>query len=278
MDGASSSGGGQLRDVLPNLSKSKFYDQAKQLPPPGDPASASTSKSSGPVNYSALLVNPKQKGNPLLKHITNVAWQYEEGIAADYQPTRTAGILFLSMQYHNLNPEYLHERIKGISNMYDLRVLLVQVDFANSEPLLRTLNRICLLAQMTLVLAWSAEQAGKVVETYKMYENKPPDMIMERNADEPYFQMVKALCCVPSVNRADAVTLLSVFGSLEKIAKAPLEKLELCPGFGPAKAERLWRALRKPFLRLGVTQEDALKAAEEEEGDDEEEDLNDYDG
>ncbi|XP_059480241.1 DNA excision repair protein ERCC-1-like isoform X2 [Neocloeon triangulifer] len=275
MDPSSSSGSGQLRDVLPNTSKSKFYRPDKLLPTPDSKTEGPSSSSKGPVSFVPLLVNPRQRGNPLLKHVTNVAWQFDDGIAADYVTSRTAGILFLSLCYHNLNPEYIHDRIKNIANNYDLRVLLVQVDFANSEPVLRTLNRICLLAQMTLMLAWSAEQAGKIVETYKMYENKPPDMIMERNDDEPYYQLVKALCCIPSVNRADAITLLSVFGSLEKIVKAPLEQLELCPGIGPAKAERLWRALRKPFLRQGVTQADALRVEEELGVDEEEEDLND---
>ena len=35
------------------------------------------------------------------------------------------------------------------------------------------------------MLAWSAEEAGKIVETYKAYENKPPDMIMERSDTAP---------------------------------------------------------------------------------------------
>jgi hypothetical protein len=30
------------------------------------------------------------------------------------------------------------------------------------------------------MLAWNAVEAGKILETYKLYENKPPDMIMEK--------------------------------------------------------------------------------------------------
>lgn len=36
------------------------------------------------------------------------------------------------------------------------------------------------------MLAWSAEEAGKIIETYKAYENKPPDMIMERSDTAPH--------------------------------------------------------------------------------------------
>jgi DNA excision repair protein ERCC-1 len=276
------SGSGQLSGVLPNISKSKFYDKEKLLPKPSEevgPGPSSTSsqptavKSAG--GFAPILVNPRQRGNPLIKHITNVAWQFEENIVADYVTSRTAGILFLSLRYHNLNPEYIHDRIKLLGKNYDLRVLLVQIDFPNCEPVLKQLNKICMLAQMTLMLAWNAEDAGKIVETYKRFENKPADMIMEKNEEDPYYQVVKVLCCVPSVNRADAITLLSVFGSLEKIVKASIEKLELCPGIGPSKAENLYRALHKPFLRQGVTQLDAEKAEELDDvtGDDFEEDL-----
>jgi DNA excision repair protein ERCC-1 len=36
------------------------------------------------------------------------------------------------------------------------------------------------------MLAWSAEEAGRIVETYKIFENKPPDMIMEKQEGSPY--------------------------------------------------------------------------------------------
>ena len=61
------------------------------------------------------------------------------------------------------------------------------------EPLhsLKHLTRICILADLTLMLAWSAEEAGKIIETYKAYENKPPDMIMERSDTAPHQKVNK---------------------------------------------------------------------------------------
>lgn len=35
------------------------------------------------------------------------------------------------------------------------------------------------------MLAWSPEDAAKIIETYKIYENKPPDLIMERTDTNP---------------------------------------------------------------------------------------------
>ena len=78
-------------------------------------------------NYS-LLVNPKQRGNPILRSITNVPWEYED-IVPDYQMGATSCALFLSLRYHNLNPDYIHERLKLLGKNFELRVLLVQVCF-----------------------------------------------------------------------------------------------------------------------------------------------------
>lgn len=43
---------------------------------------------------------------------------------------------------------------------------------------------------MTIMLAWSAEDAGKIIETYKRYETKPPDDIMERSNTAPYQKVI----------------------------------------------------------------------------------------
>jgi hypothetical protein len=37
---------------------------------------------------------------------------------------------------------------------------------------------MCLLADLTLLLSWDAQEAGKIIETYKVFEHKPPDLIM----------------------------------------------------------------------------------------------------
>lgn len=75
-----------------------------------------------------ILVNPKQRGNPLLKSIANVPWEFDDSIIPDYVVGATAGILFLSLRYHQLNPDYIHNRLKEMGKRFELRILLVQVD------------------------------------------------------------------------------------------------------------------------------------------------------
>ncbi|XP_034244079.1 DNA excision repair protein ERCC-1 isoform X2 [Thrips palmi] len=212
----------------------------------GTPSSSSPVKSH---NSHALLVNMKQRGNPALKAVSNVPWEYDESILADYVMSPSSCALFLSIRYHNLNPDYIHDRLKLLGHRYQLRVLLVQVDTPEPHHALKHLTRICILANLTLVLAWSAEEAGRILETYKIFEHKPPDLIMERKESDPHAKLVNALTSIRSVNKTDASTLLTTFGSLKRLATAPKDTLGLCPGLGPQKANRLYNVLHQPFLK-----------------------------
>ena len=196
----------------------------------------------------SIIVSSRQRGNPILKSIRLVPWEFSDTIIPDYIVGAKAGALYLSLRYHNLNPEYIHERLKTFTG-FELRILLVQVDISEPHHALKQLMRICILSELTLMLAWSQEEAGKILESYKVFENKPPDMIMEKANPDPHSRLVDALTSVKSVNKTDAMTLISVFGSLEKIVNASIEDLTLCPGFGPHKAQKLHKALNQTFKR-----------------------------
>lgn len=65
----------------------------------------------------------------------------------------------------------------------------IQVDFEDPHRVLKHLVRVCLVCDLTLMLAWNAHEAGKIIETYKIYENKPPDLIMERQESDVKIQV-----------------------------------------------------------------------------------------
>ncbi|CAA9997701.1 unnamed protein product [Nesidiocoris tenuis] len=196
-----------------------------------------------------LLVNPKQRGNALLKYLTGVIWEYDDSILPDYVMGRTTAALFLSLAYHNLKQDYINQRIKQLGKLYDLRVLLVQVDMPDPHHNLKHLTRICLLTDMTLMLAWSPEEAAKILQVYKQFEHKPPDMIMEKRESDMRIKLMSALTSIRSINKTDAATLLNNYGSLENIMNTTAHSLALCPGLGQQKANRLYNALHTPFLK-----------------------------
>eukprot|EP00088_Acartia_fossae_P014342 TRINITY_DN1766_c0_g1_i4.p1 TRINITY_DN1766_c0_g1~~TRINITY_DN1766_c0_g1_i4.p1 ORF type:complete len:234 (-),score=46.58 TRINITY_DN1766_c0_g1_i4:58-759(-) len=203
-----------------------------------------------PLSVSTIQVNPCQRGNPILKEIRNVPWEFVEGIVPDYILGSHCVALFLSLRYFNLHPDYIHDRLKALGSGTKLRVLLVLIDQKDPHHALNKLMRICILSELTLMLAWNNLEAGKILETYKLYENKPPDMIMEKAGTHVHEKIIEALTTVKSVSKTDATTLLGVFGSLENILEASIDDLSSCPGFGPHKASRLHKVLTENFKRL----------------------------
>ncbi|XP_065520478.1 DNA excision repair protein ERCC-1 [Lathamus discolor] len=197
---------------------------------------------------SSIVVSPRQRGNPVLRFIRNVPWEYGD-VVADYVLGQSSCALFLSLRYHHLHPDYIHQRLRELGRGFVLRVLLLQVDVKDPQRALKDLAKICVLSDCTLLLAWSPEEAARYLETYKAFEQKPPDLLRER-LDQGFLpRMSDCLTSIRAVNRTDALSLLSTFGSLAALVAATKEDLSLCPGVGPQKAKRLFDVLHEPFLQ-----------------------------
>ncbi|KAI0646264.1 restriction endonuclease type II-like protein [Trametes meyenii] len=199
-----------------------------------------------PGSGNNIIVNPCQRGNPILECVRNVGKEFGE-ILADYQVGRTTGVLFLSLRYHRLHPEYIHQRIEKLGHSYNLRVLLLMCDVSEHQEPIRELTKMCLINEITVMVAWNAEEAGYYLSTYKQFEHKPPDLIKER-VDKDYHSMLRtALTSISKVNKTDVETLRTSFGSLAAISRASSEQLQNLPGFGQVKARRIQDAFNKPF-------------------------------
>ncbi|XP_074647886.1 DNA excision repair protein ERCC-1-like [Tubulanus polymorphus] len=212
------------------------------------PAPQSSAAAAALGHSNSLLVSVRQRGNPLLKHVKHVPWSFGD-IIPDYQMGKSNCALFLSLRYHNLNGNYIHERMKELGKSYDLRILLVQVDIKDPHHALKELTKICILAEYTLILAWSCEEAGKYIEAYKVYEHKPADSLKEKTDKNFLSRMTDCLTSVKSVNKTDASTLMSKFGNFKNIAQSDRDTLSACPGLGPQKADRLYKVFNIPFKK-----------------------------
>lgn len=118
----------------------------------------------------------------------------------------------ISIRYHRLHPEYIFSRIASLANQFVLRILLVLVDVETHQHAIRELTRVAMVNDLTLVCAWSNEEAARYIETYKAYENKPPDAIKERVENDYLSKLTDGLTQIPSINKTDIVTLSSTFG------------------------------------------------------------------
>ncbi|XP_032872866.1 DNA excision repair protein ERCC-1, partial [Amblyraja radiata] len=94
-----------------------------------------------------------------------------------------------SLRYHCLHPDYVHRSLGNRGKDFALRILLVQVDTKHPHDVLNDLARICILADCTLILVWSVEETARYLETYKMYENKPADILKEK-VEQDYISKV----------------------------------------------------------------------------------------
>lgn len=117
------------------------------------------------------------------------------------------------------------------------RFLLVMIDTKDHTKAMRELTRVSVLLEFTIVLAWSLEEAGRYIETFKAYENKSPDAIKEKPAASDAERMISSLTSIKSVNKTDAYTLMSNFDNFADIANASKSSLQTCPGFGPQKVQ-----------------------------------------
>ncbi|THH16059.1 hypothetical protein EW146_g4510 [Bondarzewia mesenterica] len=170
-----------------------------------------------PGSGNNIIINPRQRLNPVLECIRNVGKEFGE-ILPDFQVGKTTGVLFLSLRYHRLHPEYIHQRIEALGHTYNLRILLL-----------------------------IADEAGQYLSTYKQYERKPPDLIRERVEREPGAIMRAALTSISKVNKTDVETLRTSFGSFANISRATSDQLSQLPGFGPKKVTRMKDAFTHPF-------------------------------
>lgn len=207
------------------------------------------------IDERTIVVNYKQKGNPLIGHLNGLKVIYEENIEADYIIGRGACIVFLSLKYHNLYPNYIYDKFKLVGSGYPLQVLLILVDITDPRVPLKELTKFCIYSGTTIMLCWSFEEAAKYVEYYKNFRNKPPTMLMSKTAannqgtEGAYECVAEAVAGVKKISKRDSISLISTFQSLEQLAKAPSENIALTPGLGPLKADALYRLFRKPFMR-----------------------------
>ncbi|XDV30314.1 hypothetical protein PO909_033258 [Leuciscus waleckii] len=119
----------------------------------------------------SIIVSPRQRGNPILKFVRNVPWEFGE-VMPDYVLGRTTCALFLSVRYHNLNPNYIHERLKQLGQSFTLRVLLVQVDVKDPHHALKELVTDCL----TTVKSVNKTDAMTLLSTFSVRNTFPLDV------------------------------------------------------------------------------------------------------
>lgn len=121
------------------------------------------------------------------------------------------------------------------------------VDIQNHEESLKELSKTSMVNNLTLILAWSAQEAGRYLELYKSYEYASPTSIKAHQSTSYRDKLVDFVTTPRSINTTDATSLISAFGSIRAAVNARPEEIGIIPGWGEKKVQRWCQAVDEPF-------------------------------
>ncbi|ANZ77367.1 BA75_05067T0 [Komagataella pastoris] len=216
-------------------------------------------KKTGKTTFSSIQVNKSQTGNPLLKHLKTISWEFSSNIKqVDYLVNSQTFVLFLSLKYHKLHPEYIMNKIKSMNGTdtsftnNNLKLLLVVVDIDSHEDILRELTKTCVNNDLSLVLSWSFEEAANYIVYLKQYElSDLSESTLINNSKQDtssYSSLIKSVTSVRNITKTDAVNLISEFGSLRDLVNANPESLSAVQGMGDIKVNRWASVVEDQFV------------------------------
>eukprot|EP01047_Picozoa_sp_COSAG01_P002118 COSAG01_NODE_54_length_31327_cov_317.045356_6_plen_199_part_00 len=194
-----------------------------------------------------VIVSKVQNGNPVLRHLRHVTWRYGE-VEPDFVVGAAAAALYISVRYHLLHPSYLIGRLKALTGKYRVRILLAHIDVDDSQAALHSISKLAFTEKWSVVCGWTTAEIARYIETYKVYEGRPADLIQGRTHEDFASKLSSCLTAVRLVNKTDVATLAGSFGTLRQMITAPSHALKLCPGMGEVKAARLADAFQEHFL------------------------------
>lgn len=212
--------------------------------------------------FGRIQVARSQTGNPLLEYLP--FYQTNSKIRdVDYVINSKCVALFLSLKYHKLHPEYIYNKLKKVTYNHEetIRVLLVLVDIADFQDVIRELNKIALFNKLSLIVAWSNEQCATYLQNLKSVEKEASKKIIQgtRSKDEEVLatdgkyleRVIDMISSVKSVSQTNAKSLIAKHGSVRAVIAASADDLTTIDGLGPLKVDRLLRAFNSPFLGDG---------------------------
>jgi DNA excision repair protein ERCC-1 len=199
----------------------------------------------------AILVNERQRGNPVLTLIKAVPWEFAKVGPPDYVTGKGVCAVFVSLQYHLLHPRYAVKRMRAVGREFRVRVLLILADSEDSDAPLQELCRDAIAHGFTVLVGWSSGDVARYLESLKSLEKATASGIAPRRDRGTFAEATSVLTTIRSINRSDVVTLSHEFENVASLCRAqPSDVLELA-GLGEHKARRLVEALNHPLTALG---------------------------
>lgn len=231
------------------------------------PSNLAQRKPIAPYSLADILVHKSQQGNPLFEDsaMKTTPWKFDSKVLCDYYVSPKVQILFLSLKYHKLRPEYLWHRLKKLNKGLSstevapldsvLRILLVVVDVESHHEIIRELLIFCVKHDMLLVLSWLFAEAGNYIVMAKQHERAPAKLsltIKGIRGTDYQSSVVEAFTGIRRINKTDVSNLLANCKSAKNIilkSTDPLEsEMSAIAGLGETKIRNLRLVFLEPFI------------------------------
>lgn len=191
----------------------------------------------------------RQQGNPVLGGIQSTLVEYVDGLVPDYLAGPDLAVLFISLRFQRLHPDYIERRLEAVRDRYRLLVLLCRVDVDHPDEPLEQVTLLAFHGGASLLLAFTDAEAAAYLETLHRCQNKSAETLMGKLKEGDHRgRLTEVLTAIRGVNRTDAISLSSRFGSLASIATASEEELQKIPGIGSIKVRHLHQVCHAPFF------------------------------
>lgn len=145
------------------------------------------------------------------------------------------------------------------------------VDIGNHEDSLKELSKTSLVNNVTIILCWSAAEAARYLELYKSYEHANASAIRGTESKGYAEKMVDFVTVPRSINKTDAVSLVSAFGSIKAAVNARPEEVAVVGGWGEKKVRSWCAVVDEPFrvrkaAKRGLSRKETTQDGDEVEG------------
>ena len=189
----------------------------------------------GPRGLKTVIeVSKGQQGNVLLRHFKNRRWTFAE-TDPDFVIGERACVVFVSLKYHLLQPEYVKARISELQ-CFDICIVLCLIDAEDVFATLHGINRAAGMGACPLVCAWSAEEAARYVEFFFSCGSVAQEEGEAVVSADYISNLFHFLGSVHGMKNIDSAALCAHFGTLTSVLRTSMKEMLGCPGFGKMKA------------------------------------------
>lgn len=211
---------------------------------------------------SSIQASVRQANNPIIRHIRRVkvdTVSLPELEIFDFitNVQLRIPIVYLTLKFHSQFKDYVSTRIEQISSLPFISsqppvlLLLVDIDDPSTiETHLEQVTNVCVLNGVRLVLAWSPDEAGRILEILHVFgPDRAGDIARgiistgsgaSATEEQLLAQAKEAIQTLQGgVGQKDATTLLSHFKSMKDFILASTDQLVDCPAIGTKKSKHI---------------------------------------